>query len=283
MSSPEAQTRDSTELSAAVDELWERRTSLSTADTDAACVVSEAIDLMDAGLARVVEFADDGTTHVNEWLRRAISLMFVLREMDESHLDAPIPFRDRFPLKRIPSGVRAVPGAIARHGAYLGGGVVLMPSFVNIGAWVGASTMVDTWATVGSCASVGERVHLAGGVGIGGVLEPPGALPVIVEDDAFVGSRCVVVEGARVGRGAVLGAGVVLSGSVPVIDAATGDEISRGSVPAGAVVIPATRPKTMAGGTFGLPCALVISWLPAGERHDKAGLNDLVRAHGATL
>src|SRR3712207_4822189 len=155
----------------------------------------------------------------------------------------------------------------------------MMPSYVNIGARVGANTMVDTWATVGSCAQIGTNVHLSGGVGIGGVLEPAQAAPVMVGDEAFVGSRCMVVEGARVGEGAVLGAGVVLSGSVPVIDAETGEELSRGIVPPWCVAVSATRPRAFAGGEFGLPCVLVIKRLTEGERHDKAKLNDALRSH----
>jgi 2,3,4,5-tetrahydropyridine-2-carboxylate N-succinyltransferase len=176
--------------------------------------------------------------------------------------------------------VRVVPGASARWGSYLAPGVTLMPSYVNIGAYVGADTMVDTWATVGSCAQIGARVHLSGGVGIGGVLEPPQAAPVIIEDDVFVGSRCIVVEGARVCAGAKLGAGVVITASTPIIDAETGHEVSRGVVPPRAVVIPATREKQFAGGTFGLPCALIVRRLAEGEVHDKLALNAVLREHG---
>jgi 2,3,4,5-tetrahydropyridine-2-carboxylate N-succinyltransferase len=160
---------------------------------------------------------------------------------------------------------------------------VLMPSFVNLGAYVDSGTMVDTWATVGSCAQIGRNVHLSGGVGIGGVLEPPMASPVIVEDDAFIGSRCMVTNGARVGAGAVLGSGVILNDSIPVIDAATGVELGRGVVPPWTVAVFATRPRDFGGGTFGLPCVLVIKHLNEGERHDKAALNDVLRTHGVAL
>jgi len=177
--------------------------------------------------------------------------------------------------------VRVVPGASARWGAYLAPGAVMMPSYVNIGAYVGADTMVDTWATVGSCAQIGERVHLSGGVGIGGVLEPPQAAPVIVGDDSMIGSRCIVAEGARVGKGVVLGAGAILTGSIPVIDAETGAELSRGIVPDWCVAISATRARQYAGGEFGLPCVLVVKRLTEGERHDKSKLNDILRDHGA--
>jgi 2,3,4,5-tetrahydropyridine-2-carboxylate N-succinyltransferase len=158
----------------------------------------------------------------------------------------------------------------------------MMPSYVNIGARVGANTMVDTWATVGSCAQIGANVHLSGGVGIGGVLEPPQAAPIIVGDDAFIGSRCMIVDGARVGNGAVLGAGIILSGTIPVIDADTGKELSRGVVPPWCVAVTATRKRKFKGGKFGLPCVLVIKRLKEGERHDKAQLNDVLREHGAT-
>jgi 2,3,4,5-tetrahydropyridine-2-carboxylate N-succinyltransferase len=173
-----------------------------------------------------------------------------------------------------------VPGASARWGSYLAPGVILMPSYVNIGARVGAETMVDTWATVGSCAQIGERVHLSGGVGIGGVLEPPQAAPVIVEDDVTVGSRCMVTQGARVGRGSVLGEGVILNPGIPVIDAETGDEVSRGVVPPWCIVVQASRRKQFPGGEFGLACALILRRLEEGERHDKAKLNDILREHG---
>ena len=177
--------------------------------------------------------------------------------------------------------VRVVPGASARYGSFLDRGVVMMPSYVNIGARVGANSMVDTWATVGSCAQIGANVHLSGGVGIGGVLEPPQAAPVLIGDDCLIGSRCIVAEGARVGDGAVLGAGVILTGSIPVIDAETGAELSRGIVPDWCVAISATRARQYAGGEFGLPCVLVVKRLSEGERHDKAKLNDILRDHGA--
>jgi 2,3,4,5-tetrahydropyridine-2-carboxylate N-succinyltransferase len=176
--------------------------------------------------------------------------------------------------------VRAVPGASARWGSYLAPGVVLMPSYVNIGAYVGADTMVDTWATVGSCAQIGARVHLSGGVGIGGVLEPPQAAPVIVGDDVTIGSRCMVTQGARVGEGSVLGEGVILNPGIPVIDAETGDEVARGVVPPWCIVVQASRRKQFPGGEFGLPCALILRRLEPGERHDKAKLNDILRDHG---
>ena len=177
------------------------------------------------------------------------------------------------------AGVRVVPGASARWGSFLSRGVVLMPSYVNIGAWVGEGTMVDTWATVASCAQIGARVHLSGGVGIGGVLEPPNAVPVVVEDEAFIGSRSMITDGARVGRGAVLGAGTILNPSIPVIDAETGEEISRGVVPPWSVAVSANRKRTFPGGDFYLPCVLVLKTLTEGERHDKVALNEVLRTH----
>jgi 2,3,4,5-tetrahydropyridine-2,6-dicarboxylate N-succinyltransferase len=173
-----------------------------------------------------------------------------------------------------------VPGAIVRWGAHVAAGCVLMPSFVNIGAFVDSGTMVDTWATVGSCAQVGKNVHLAGGVGVGGVLEPPNAVPVVIEDDAVIFSRCMVVEGARVRAGAVLGAGTILTRSSHVIDVETGEELPRGEAPAWSVCVAGTRMRKFAGGEFGMPCVLVLKRLAEGSRHDKAVLNDILRDHG---
>ena len=175
-----------------------------------------------------------------------------------------------------------VPGASARWGSYLAPGVVLMPSYVNVGARVGEETMVDTWATVGSCAQIGARVHLSGGVGIGGVLEPPNAQPVVVEDTALIGSRSMITQGARVGRGAVIGEGTILNPSIPVLDAETGEELGRGVVPPWSVAVAASRRRVFPGGEFFLPCVLVIRHLEEGERHDKAQLNALLRAHGVS-
>ena len=269
-------------LQAQIEELWARRDELEVGDPDALGPVREAVDLLDRGEARAAE-ADPSTGEVvvNVWLKQAILLLFRLSAMETTEL-GPFEFADRIPLKRgfAASGVRVVPGASARWGSHLERGVVLMPSYVNIGARVGANTMVDTWATVGSCAQVGANVHLSGGVGIGGVLEPPQAAPVMVGDDALIGSRCMVVEGARVGRGAVLGAGLILSASIPVIDAETGTEVARGEIPPWCVAVTATRPRAFPGGEFGLPCALILKRLPEGERHDKAQLEDVLRRHG---
>jgi 2,3,4,5-tetrahydropyridine-2,6-dicarboxylate N-succinyltransferase len=274
------------ELQAQITELWERRDQLSPADADAYAVVRQAIDLLDAGELRVADVSGDGVADdevtVNEWAKLAILLLFRLSAMETTEL-GPFEYADKIPLKRDyqASGVRVVPGASARWGSHLGKGVVLMPSYTNIGAYVGENSMVDTWATVGSCAQIGANVHLSGGVGIGGVLEPANASPVIIGDECMIGSRCIVAEGARVGAGTILGAGCVLTGSIPVYDAETGEEISRGRVPAWSVAVSATRPRSFPGGDFGLPCVLVIKRLEPGERHDKSKLNDILRDHGA--
>ena len=271
------------DLQSQIEELWERRAELAAGDPDAVAVVHQAITLLDTGEARVAEVSADGEVVVHSWLKQAILLLFRLSAMETVEV-GPFEYADKIPLKRsyAAAGVRVVPGASARWGSFLSRGVTLMPSYVNIGARVGAETLVDTWATVGSCAQIGANVHLSGGVGIGGVLEPPQAAPVIVEDDAFIGSRCMVVEGARVRRGAKLGAGVILSSSIPVIDVETGEEISRGDVPERAIAISGTRPKRFAGGEFGLPCVLVIRRLAEGEEHDKLKLESILREHGVT-
>ena len=270
------------DLKAMIGELWAGRAGLSAGDAEARRVVHEAIDLLDTGEVRVAEIGSDGDVVVHEWLKQAILLLFKLSEMSTIEL-GPFEFADKIPLKTRyqARGVRVVPGASARWGSYQAPGVVMMPSYVNIGAYVGANTMVDTWATVGSCAQIGRNVHLSGGVGIGGVLEPPQAIPVIVGDECLIGSRCIVADGARVGDGTVLGAGCILTGSIPVIDAATGEELGRGVVPPWCVAVAGTRPRTFTGGEFGLPCVLVVKRLNPGERHDKSVLNDVLRDHGA--
>ncbi len=268
-------------LESAVHELWARRGELSADDAGARATVTAAIELLDSGRARVAEIDPAGEVVVHEWLREAILLLFVLSRVTTTEL-GPFEFADKIPLKTgyAAKGVRVVPGASARWGAFLEPGVILMPSYVNIGARVGADTLVDTWATVGSCAQVGARVHLSGGVGVGGVLEPPNAVPVVVEDDALIGSRSMLTEGARVGQGAVLGAGTILTGSIPVVDAATGEQIGRGRVPAWSVAIGASRRREFPGGEFFLPCVLVLRHLEPGERHDKAQLNEILRSTG---
>ena len=271
-------------LQESIQSLFAQADELSPGDQDACQLVNEAITLLDTGQERVA-FVDHSTNDVvvNEWLKQAILLLFRLRSIT-TVADGPFEYADKLPLKSgyQASGVRVVPGASARWGSYLAPGAVLMPSYVNIGAYVGERSMVDTWATVGSCAQIGSDVHLAGGVGIGGVLEPANAVPVVIEDDAFIGSRCMVVEGARVGKGAVLGAGTILNPSIPVIDAETGDEISRGYVPDWTVAVGASRRREFAGGEFFLPCVLILKHLTEGERHDKAHLNAVLRDHGVS-
>ena len=269
-------------LPASIDELWAARADLSPDDEQARAIVVGAVDLIDAGQARVA-WADTGTGSVvvDERAKRAILLAFRLLPMVGSQV-GDFRYHDRVPLTAHLEGVRAVPGAIVRWGAYVAPGAVLMPSFVNIGAYVDTGTMVDTWATVGSCAQIGKNVHLSGGVGIGGVLEPPNAVPVVVEDDAHVGSRSMVVEGARVRQGAVLGAGTILTRTTHVIDVETGEELPRGEVPAWSVCVGGTRPRKFPGGEFGMPCVLVLKRLPEGSGHDKAALNEILRDHGVT-
>src|SRR5215217_2639689 len=245
-------------IDSVIDELWERRADLSPADDDARKLVVAAVDQLDAGEARVAQVVGADVV-VDERAKRAILLAFKVLPMIEDH--AGYYAHDRVPLKTRFDGVRVVPGAIARWGSYFEPGVVLMPSYTNIGGYVGAGSMVDTWATVGSCAQIGKNVHLSGGVGIGGVLEPPQAAPVVVEDDCYIGSRCIVAEGAHVGRNSVLGAGLILTGTVPVIDAQTGAEVGRGTVPPNSVAITATRVRRFGSHEFGLPCVLVIKHL----------------------
>ena len=252
-------------------------------NTEARRDVELVITKLDDGQVRVAEIDPHGDVIVHEWVKQAILLLFRLRGMERMEV-GPFEFLDKLDLKRDYErrGVRVVPGASARRGSFLSPGVILMPSYVNIGAWVGPNTMVDTWATVGSCAQIGANVHLAGGVGIGGVLEPANAVPVVIEDDAFIGSRCMIVEGARVGRGSVLGAGTILNPSIPVIDAATGEEVSRGYVPDYCVAVSASRRREFAGGEFFLPCVLIIRRMSEGERHNKVALNALLREHGVS-
>jgi 2,3,4,5-tetrahydropyridine-2,6-dicarboxylate N-succinyltransferase len=269
-------------ISARLDELWERRDKIDAGDTEARSAIVTAVDQLDVGDARVA-FVEErtGEVVVDERAKRAILLSFKILGMARSQV-GDFHYHDRIPLKSRLDGVRVVPGAIARWGAHLEPGVVLMPSFTNIGAYVGAGTMVDTWATVGSCAQVGRSVHLSGGVGVGGVLEPPNAKPVVIEDEALIGSRSMIVEGARVGKGAVVGSGTNLSASMPVIDVETGEELGRGRIPDWCVAVGGTRIREFPGGRFGMPAVLVIKRLEPGERHDKAQLNDILRGHGLT-
>ena len=281
-----------TDLAATLDAAFEDRASV-TPETkgDVREAVERAIGLLDSGEARVAEPGPDGNWIVNEWLKKAVLLGFRLNpnELQSGSVNSGA-WWDKVPSKFegwqaedfTKAGFRAVPPCAVRRGSYIAPGTVLMPSYVNIGAYVDSGTMVDTWATVGSCAQIGRNVHLSGGVGIGGVLEPPNAVPVVIGDECLIGSRCIVAEGARVGTGVVLGAGAVLTGSIPVIEAETGDELGRGVVPDWCVAVQATRPKSFGGGEFGLPCVLVLKRLEEGERHDKSALNDVLRTHGVT-
>jgi len=257
-------------LAARIDDLWET----GTLDAEP---IEDALARLDRGDVRVAEKRDSEWT-VNEWAKKAILLYFRLRKVEPMEVGG-LHFLDKIPVKAdyAERGVRVVPPGVARYGAFLSEGVVLMPAFVNVGAWVGPRTMVDTWATVGSCAQIGADVHLSGGVGIGGVLEPPQARPVIIEDGAFIGSRAIVVEGVIVGERAVIAPNVVLSASVPVIDVTGSTPVEhRGYVPPGSVVLPGTRPKDFPAGRFDLPCALIV-----GERSAstdlKTSLNDVLR------
>ena len=272
------------DLAARIEASWATTTADPTAAVDVEAVEA-AIASLDRGEVRVAEPADPGEPwHVNQWAKQAVLLYFRVRGLETTE-SGPFEYHDRLPLKHgyAEAGVRVVPPATVRYGAHIEPGAVLMPSYVNIGAWVGSGTMVDTWATVGSCAQIGADVHLAGGVGIGGVLEPVQAAPVVIEDGAFIGSRCIVVEGVHVGARAVLGAGVVLTGNTPLIDPRGGEPVEyRGRVPAGAIVVPGSRARAFAAGTYGMPCGLII-----GERtsatDDKVALNDLLRDFGSSL
>jgi 2,3,4,5-tetrahydropyridine-2-carboxylate N-succinyltransferase len=269
------------EIREIIESAWENRELLkeqNTIDT-----IRKVVDLLDKGTLRVAEPVSDGW-QVNEWVKKAVVLYFPIQKMET--LEAGIfEYHDKIPLKRnfAERGIRVVPNAVARHGAYIAPGTILMPSYVNIGAYVDEGTMVDTWATVGSCAQIGKNVHLSGGVGIGGVLEPLQAAPVIIEDGAFIGSRCIVVEGVRIEKEAVLGANVVLTMSTKIIDV-TGDEPieMKGIVPARSVVIPGSYTKKFAAGEYNVPCALII-----GKRKEstnkKTSLNDALREYDVAV
>ena len=270
-----------TNLRTLIETAWEDRMLLQETTTKEA--IRSIIDLLDKGEVRVAEPTSEGW-QINEWIKKAVVMYFPIQTMETIEV-GPFEFHDKIPLKTgfAEKGVRVVPHAVARHGAYISKGTILMPSYVNIGAYVDEGTMVDTWATVGSCAQIGKNVHLSGGVGIGGVLEPLQAAPVIIEDNAFIGSRCIVVEGVRVENEAVLGAGVVLTMSTKVIDV-TGEEPKefKGIVPARSVVIPGSYAKEFPSGTFNVPCALII-----GKRKEstnkKTSLNDALRTHNVAV
>lgn len=270
-----------TTLQSTIEQAWENRDLLQQPETTSA--IREVVDLLDQGKLRVAEPSEDGWK-VNEWVKKAVVLYFPIQKMET--LEAGIfEYHDKIPLKKgfAEKGIRIVPNAVARHGSYISKGVILMPSYVNIGAYVDEGTMVDTWATVGSCAQIGKNVHLSGGVGIGGVLEPLQAAPVIIEDGAFIGSRCIVVEGVRVEKEAVLGANVCLTASTKIIDVTGETPVEmKGFVPARSVVIPGSYTKPFAAGSYQVPCALII-----GKRKPstdlKTSLNDALREYDVAI
>jgi 2,3,4,5-tetrahydropyridine-2-carboxylate N-succinyltransferase len=269
------------EIREIIETAWEDRSMLEQKQTQES--IKSVIELLDKGKIRVAESVDD-TWKVNEWIKKAVLLYFPIQKMETINV-GPFEYHDKIPLKRDYSeqGVRVVPHAIARYGSFIEPGAILMPSYVNIGAYVGSGSMVDTWATVGSCAQIGKNVHLSGGVGIGGVLEPPQAAPTIIEDNAFIGSRCILVEGAHIGREAVLGANVVITKSTRIIDVTQQEEvIYRGKVPNRSVVIPGSYTKSFPGGDFQVPCALII-----GDRKEstdkKVSLNNVLREYDVAV
>lgn len=269
-------------MRAIIEAAWENRSLLNEATTIQA--IEHVIEEIDKGRLRVAEPLADGDWHVNEWVKKAVILYFPIRKMETIEV-GPFEYHDKMALKSNYEalGVRVVPPAVARYGSYISSGVILMPSYVNIGAYVDAGTMVDTWATVGSCAQIGKNVHLSGGVGIGGVLEPLQAAPVIIEDDAFIGSRCIVVEGVRVGKEAVLGANVVLTKSTKIIDVTGLEPVEmKGYVPERSVVIPGSYTKSFPAGDFQVPCALIIG-LRKASTDLKTSLNDALREHNVAV
>lgn len=269
------------DLQQTIETAWDNRDLLTETTTIEA--IRKVISLLDEGTLRVAEPTTDGW-QVNEWVKKAVVLYFPIQKMETLEVGI-FEYHDKIPLKTgyKEKGIRVVPHAVARHGAYISAGTILMPSYVNIGAYVDEGTMVDTWATVGSCAQIGKNVHLSGGVGIGGVLEPLQAAPVIIEDGAFIGSRCIVVEGVRVGKEAVLGANVVLTMSTKIIDV-TGDKPveMKGYVPERSVVIPGSYTKEFTAGSYNVPCALII-----GKRKEstnkKTSLNDALREYDVAV
>lgn len=270
-----------TELRAQIEKAWDNRELLKESATQDS--IREVINLLDVGTLRCAEPTSTGW-QINEWVKKAVVLYFPIQKMET--LEAGIfEYHDKMPLKRgyAAKGIRVVPNAVARHGAYISAGTILMPSYVNIGAYVDEGTMVDTWATVGSCAQIGKNVHLSGGVGIGGVLEPLQAAPVIIEDNAFIGSRCIVVEGVRVEKEAVLGANVVLTGSTKIIDVTGETPVElKGLVPARSVVIPGSYTKKFPAGEYNVPCALIIGTRKE-STNKKTSLNDALREYNVAV
>ncbi|MGE4514199.1 MAG: 2,3,4,5-tetrahydropyridine-2,6-dicarboxylate N-succinyltransferase [Chryseobacterium sp.] len=268
-------------LQQTIENIWDNRDLLQNEDSQKA--IREVISLLDSGELRVAQPTENGW-QVNEWVKKAVVMYFPIQKMETIEV-GPFEFHDKIPLKRnyAEKGVRVVPHAIARQGSFVAPGVIMMPSYVNIGAYVDSGTMVDTWATVGSCAQIGKNVHLSGGVGIGGVLEPLQAAPVIIEDDCFIGSRCIVVEGVHVEKEAVLGANVVLTASTKIIDVTGSEPIEiKGRVPARSVVIPGSYTKHYPAGEYQVPCALII-----GQRKEstdkKTSLNDALRDNNVAV
>lgn len=270
------------ELKTIIETAWENRELLKEETTQKA--IRAVISDLDLGLLRVAEPTEDGNWKVNDWIKKAVILYFPIQKMETIEV-GPFEFHDKMALKTnyAKQGVRVVPHAVARYGAYLASGVVMMPSYVNIGAYVDSGTMVDTWATVGSCAQIGKNVHLSGGVGIGGVLEPVQAAPVIVEDGAFIGSRAIIVEGVRIGKEAVIGAGVTLTASSKIIDVTGTEPIEyKGYVPPRSVVIPGSISKVFPSGTYQVPCALIIGQRKA-STDLKTSLNDALRDNSVAV
>ncbi|GGZ17276.1 2,3,4,5-tetrahydropyridine-2,6-dicarboxylate N-succinyltransferase [Echinicola pacifica] len=270
------------ELQTIIEKAWDNRELLK--EKEVQITIKTVIEELDKGKIRVAEPLEDGEWKVNDWIKKAVILYFPIQKMHTIEV-GPFEFHDKMALKKdyAKQGVRVVPHAVARYGAFLASGVVMMPSYVNIGAYVDGGTMVDTWATVGSCAQIGKDVHLSGGVGIGGVLEPVQAAPVIIEDGAFIGSRAIIVEGVRIGKEAVIGAGVTLTASSKIIDV-TGDEPKeyRGYVPPRSVVIPGSIPKQFAAGEFQVPCALIIGQRKA-STDKKTSLNEALRENNVAV
>lgn len=268
-------------LQSTIEAAWEDRSLLQSSETISA--INEVIELLDKGKLRCAQ-PTDGGWQVNDWVKKAVILYFPIRQMEVIEL-SPFEYHDKMALKTDykGQGVRVVPPATARYGAFIASGVIMMPSYVNIGSYVDSGSMVDTWATVGSCAQIGKNVHLSGGVGIGGVLEPVQAAPVIIEDDAFIGSRSIVVEGVRVGKEAVLGANVVLTASSKIVDVSGPEPVEyKGYVPERSVVIPGSIPKEFPAGTYHVSCALIIGKRkPSTDK--KVSLNDALREFNVSV
>ncbi|WP_185883174.1 2,3,4,5-tetrahydropyridine-2,6-dicarboxylate N-succinyltransferase [Blattabacterium cuenoti] len=271
------------QLQLEVENSWKRKNTWST-DKNIKHLITNVINMIESGKIRVCSFLKNRWI-INEWVKQAIIMFFSVQKMNKMEI-GPLEFYDKIPVKNKfeEKGIRVVPHAVARYGSYISPGVILMPSYVNIGAYIGKESMVDTWATVGSCAQIGERVHISGGVGIGGVLEPLQSYPVIIEDDVFIGSRCILVEGVIIKKGSVLGANVVLTSSTKIFDVTQDDhpiEI-KGFIPEHSVVIPGSYPKKFPAGTYYAPCAMII-----GKRKEstnkKTSLNDALRTHNIVI